>query len=243
MKIGVIGAGHIGKAIARHAVAASHDVVIANSREPQTLTEIAREIGARAVTARDAAAAEDIVVLAITPAAIKSLPQDFFAVTPGAAAIIDPINYYPRTRDGAIAEIDNGMLESEWVARRIGRPVVKAFNMIKANTLATGARARGAAGRVAIGLAADEAGARERVAGFIDEIGFDPVDAGVIAESWRLQPGTTGYCHDYDATTLRVAIEASDRSHLAFYRQQSDAFASGLVKLMGSVDAVGAAAH
>lgn len=241
MKIGVIGAGLIGGTIARLARTAGHEVVIANSRGPETLEEFAREIGATAVTAREAAMAPDLVVLSIPQAAVASLPPDLFGETPETTVIVDTGNYYPRTRDGFIAEIEEGLLESEWVARRIGRPVVKAFNIIKARSLATGGREPGTPDRIALAIAGDDPAARERVAIFIDQIGFDPVDAGDLSESWRMHPGTIGYCHNYDALTLRAALAAANRSWIAHYRLESDAFATEQVRLHGSVAAVGAA--
>ncbi len=239
MKIGVIGAGLIGGSIARLASAAGHEVMIANSRGPETLEALAREIGARAVPAREAAMAEDIVVLSIPQLAIASLPPSLFDVTPATAAIVDTGNYYPQTRDGVITEIENGMLDSEWVASKIGRPVVKAFNMIKARSLATGGKPLGTPHRIALGIAGDGMQARARVATLIDQIGFDVVDAGALSESWRLQPGTIAYCHDYDAATLRAALAATtDRSRIAQYRRDADAFATEHVRLLGSIDAV-----
>jgi predicted dinucleotide-binding enzyme len=241
MKIGVIGSGLIGGTVARLASLAGHDVTIANSRAPDTLEELARDIGARAVWASEAAAAEDIVILSIPQAAVASLPAELFAATPAGAAIVDTGNYYPATRDGAIAAIDDGLLDSEWVASRIGRPVVKAFNMIKARSLATNGSAPGTPERIAIAVAGDDPETRARVAALIDDIGFDPVDGGTLSESWRMQPGTIGYCHDYDALTLRAALAAGNPDRIADYRRDGDAFGSELVKLLGSVEAVGAA--
>jgi predicted dinucleotide-binding enzyme len=240
MKIGVIGVGLIGGTVARLASAAGHEVLIANSRGPETLAALAGEIGARAVTAREAALAEDIVVLSIPQLAVAALPAELFQATPATAAIVDTGNYYPQVRDGVIPEIEEGLLDSEWVASRIGRPVVKAFNMIKARSLATSGSEPGTPHRIAIAIAGDDPGARTKVATLIDEIGFDVVDAGALAESWRMQPGTIGYCHDYDALTLRAALAATSREWLTHYRQESDTFAREMVKLLGSVAAVGA---
>jgi predicted dinucleotide-binding enzyme len=185
--------------------------------------------------------AEDIVIVSIPQPAVALLPPDLFRATPENTAIVDTGNYYPRARDGVIAEIEDGQLESEWVASRIGRPVVKAFNMIKASSLANNGREPGTPGRVAIGIAGDDPQAKTRVTVLIDQIGFDVVDGGLLADSWRLQPGTIGYCHDYDAITLRAAFTATDPSRVAQYRHEADAFAIELIRLFGSVAAVGAA--
>ncbi|RDJ22029.1 NADP oxidoreductase [Bosea caraganae] len=241
MKLGVIGAGLIGGAVARLASAAGHEVVIANSRGPETLAALAQEIGARAVSAHEAATAEDMVVLSIPFLAVASLSPDLFAATPAGAVIVDTGNYYPQARDGVIAEIEDGMLDSEWVAGRIGRPVVKAFSMLKARSLATRGRKPGTPERIAIAISGDDAQARARVATLIDQTGFDPLDGGAMSESWRQQPGTIGYCHDYDALTLRAALAATNRSRIAWYREEADAFAIEQIKLLGSIEAVSAA--
>ena len=241
MKMGVIGAGLIGGALARLARAAGHEVAIANSRGPETLEHFAREIGAKAVSVHEAAMAADIVVLSIPPLAVASLPRDLFVATPGTSVVVDTANYYPKARDGLIAEIERGMLESEWVSSRINRPVVKAFNMLKARSLATGGREPGAPGRIGIAISGDDPHANARVAMLIDQIGFDPVYCGPLSDSWRQQPGTIGYCHDYDALTLRAALSATDRSRIAQYRQEADAFAIEQVKLLGSLEALAAA--
>jgi predicted dinucleotide-binding enzyme len=241
MKIGVIGVGLIGGTVARLACAAGHEVMIANSRGAETLEAFAREIGARAVSAREAAMAQDIVVLSIPEAAVANLAPELFATTPKTTAIVDTGNYYPKTRDGIVEEIEAGVLDSEWVASRIGRPVVKAFNMIKANSLANQGAAPGTPDRIAIAIAGDDLDQRRRVGALINEIGFDVVDVGPLAESWRFQVGTLGYCHDYDALTLDAALAATDSSRIAFYRQDGDNFGSELVKRLGSVDAVGRA--
>lgn len=238
MKIGVIGAGPVGRAVARLTSAAGHEVMIANSRGPETLEMLAREIGARAVSARDAAMAEDIVVLSIPQSAVASLAPDLFEFTPDTAAIIDTGNYYPKVRDGIITEIEHGMLDSEWVASRIGRPVIKAFNMLLAHSLATCGRKTGTLGRIAIAMSGDSSQAKARVGALIDQIGFDAVDAGQLSESWRLHPGTIGYCHDYDALTLRAALAAANRSCIAHYRQEADAFVIERAKLLRSIQAV-----
>lgn len=241
MQIGTIGSGLIGGTVARLAALAGHEVLISNSRGPETLQALASEIGARSVTTEEAATAADIVVLSIPQGVVRSLTPALFAATPVAAAIIDTGNYYPSVRDGVVPEIEDGLLDSEWVSSRIGRPVVKAFNMIKASSLAEKGRPSGAPDRIAISIAGDDAEARAKVATLIDQIGFDVVDAGVLSESWRMHPGTIGYCNNYDAITLRAALAAGDQSLIAQYRRMSDAFAAELIKAYGSVDAVGAA--
>ena len=129
MKIGIIGAGMIGGTLARRLAQLGHEVAIANSRGPATLTALASEVGARAVTAAEAARSGEIVVVTIPQKAVKDLPLNLFADVPSDVVVIDTGNYYP-ARDGSIPAIEQGQPESAWVADRIGRPVIKAFNNI-----------------------------------------------------------------------------------------------------------------
>jgi predicted dinucleotide-binding enzyme len=131
MKIGIVGAGNIGSALARHWTALGHDVMIANSRGPDTIRDVAARTGARAVTVDEAVRGVDVVVLSIPQKAVAALPKSLFASLGPDAIVIDTNNYYP-SRDGRIAAIDKGQLESAWVAEQIGRPVIKAFNNILA---------------------------------------------------------------------------------------------------------------
>jgi predicted dinucleotide-binding enzyme len=124
MEIGIIGSGNIGSTLARHLTALGHQVSIANSRGPASLAALAAETGATAVTAEQAASAKDLVIIAIPQKAIGQLPRETLRNT--SAAVVDAGNYYP-SRDGPIAVIDGGLTDSEWVARVLGRPVVKAF--------------------------------------------------------------------------------------------------------------------
>src|SRR5262245_37833822 len=129
MKIGIIGAGMIGGVLAGKLTAIGHEVAIANSRGPATLQALASETGATAVTPAEAAGFGDIVVVTIPERAITDLPKNLFDTVPANVVVIDTGNYYP-ARDGRIAAIDAGQIESEWVATQLGRPVIKAFNNI-----------------------------------------------------------------------------------------------------------------
>jgi predicted dinucleotide-binding enzyme len=130
MRIGIIGAGHIGGTLARRLRALGHEVAVANSRGPASLAGLAAETGARAVTVEEAVRGRDLVVVTIPLRAVADLPPGLFDAA-GDAVVVDTGNYYPE-RDGRIAGIEAGMTESGWVASRIGRPVVKAFNTIPA---------------------------------------------------------------------------------------------------------------
>ena len=146
MKIGIIGAGHIGGTLARRLAALGHDVSIANSRGPATLAAFAKETGARAVTVEEAARAGDVVIVSIPEKNIAKLPAGLFDGVPEDVVVVDTGNYYPQQRDGRIEPIENGSTESRWVADRLGRPVVKAFNNIYASTSAGTGQAQGREG-------------------------------------------------------------------------------------------------
>ncbi|MBZ5805187.1 MULTISPECIES: NADPH-dependent F420 reductase [Rhizobium] len=210
MKIGIIGAGNIGGALATLLAKAGHQIDIANSRGPATLSELATKTGARAATVEAAVLDKDVVVVTIPLNAIPSLPRDLFAKVPAKTIVIDTNNYYPRERDGAVADIENGMTESAWVAKQLGRDVVKAFNMIYATSLAELGKPAGQPGRIAIAVAGNDQASKAVVIGLIDEIGFDAVDAGSLDDSWRQQPGSPVYVKDHDAAGVRQALtEAS----------------------------------
>jgi predicted dinucleotide-binding enzyme len=124
--------------------------------------------------------------------------------------VVDTGNYYPRQRDGRIAEIEQGMPESRWVEKQLGRPVVKAFNNIHAEHLMKYGRPAGAPGRLALPVAGDDPSAKAVVMRLIDELGFAPVDAGGLDESWRQQPDTPVYGTNHDAEGVRRGLaEAS----------------------------------
>jgi predicted dinucleotide-binding enzyme len=199
MRIGVIGAGSMGGILARHLAKRDHDVSIANSREPESLTPLATEIGATPVSVVDAAKAGEIVIIAIPTKAVADLPPALFANVPSGGGVIDIGNYHPELRDGRIDAIDRGMLDSQWVAQQIRHPVIKAFNNILAKSLLEKGVPRGTSGRIALSVAGDSLDAKAAVLRLVDDLGFDPVDGGDLDDSWRQQPGTPAYCQDLEA--------------------------------------------
>ena len=221
MNIGIIGAGMIGETLARRLVQLGHDVAIANSRGPETLRDLASEVGAAAVTALEAARSGEIVVITIPERSVANLPRDLFAGVPADFVVIDTGNYYP-TRDGRIPAVEQGQPESAWVAEQIGRPVIKAFNNIFFKSLLENGRPKGTPDRIALPVAGDPVEARAKVLRLVDELGFDPVDAGGIEESWRQQPGTPCYTQDYNAVQLKAALAAAVRSRVPEYRKAAD---------------------
>jgi predicted dinucleotide-binding enzyme len=188
---GLIGSGNIGSAIARLAVDAGHDVVLSNSRGPETLAGLVEGLGpqARAGTVEEAADAGDVVVVTIPLKAYPEVPADALA----GKVVIDTMNYYPE-RDGWIPELSEGTTSSELLQAHLPKArVVKAFNSIFVDHLLSLARPAGAADRSALMIAGDDDEAKALVVGLLDEIGYDAVDVGPLAESWRVQPGSTVY--------------------------------------------------
>jgi len=225
--LGLIGSGNIGGTVARLAVAAGYDVVLSNSRGPDTLKELVDELGqhASAGTPAQAAEAGDIVVVTIPLRAYRSVPVEPLA----GKVVIDTNNYYPQ-RDGRIAELDDeSTTTSELLQAHLPTStVVKAFNNIFFKHLLALARPAGAVDRSALAIAGDDADAKATVTALLDALGYDAVDAGPLAEGWRYQRDTAAYATLYfsapdqslgfddpgrpvDAATLRTALGASRR--------------------------------
>ncbi|URX62321.1 NAD(P)-binding domain-containing protein [Luteibacter anthropi] len=215
MKIGIIGAGNIGHTLARRFRELGHDVLIANSRGPQTLSAIANETGAVAVTPREAAQGGEVVIVTIPQARVPELPDDLFDGVPADTVVVDTGNYYPRQRDGRIDAIEDGTPESQWVANRLGRPVIKAFNNIYAEHLGKHGRPSTADDRIALPVAGDDPNAKAKVLKLVNELGFDGVDAGTLAESWRQQPGSPVYTTDRDLEGVRQGLLDAQRERTA----------------------------
>ena len=223
MRIGIIGAGGMGGVLARRLVKLGHHVSIANSRGPESLTALAAEIDATPVSISEAAKSGEIVILAIPTKAVADLPRGLFAGVPGSVVVIDIGNYHPELRDGRIGAIDRGMLDSQWVAEQIGHPVVKAFNNIFAKSLLEKGAPPGTRGRIALSVFGDSSDAKAAVLRLIDDLGFDPVDGGLLEDSWRQQAGTPAYCRDLEAVALRRSLAEADRSRIAEYRAEQEA--------------------
>lgn len=208
--IGLIGAGHIGSQLARLAVKNGHDVVVSNSRGPETLAALVNELGprARAGTPADAATAADIVVVTIPLKSYRQVPAEPLA----GKIVIDTNNYYPR-RDGNIPELDSEATTSaELLQSHLPKSkVVKGFNHIYAAALTTDGQPPGTKNRRALVIAGDDSGAKATVARLMDQFGFDAVDAGPLKEGWRIQPDTPGYGPRRNAEELRRDLAAAKR--------------------------------
>ena len=208
--IGIIGAGHIGSQVARLAVASGYNVVISNSRGPETLTALVAELGphARAATALEAAKSGEVVVVSIPLKNYRMVPVEPLA----GKIVIDTNNYYPG-RDGHIPELDNeSTTTAELLAAHLPTSsVVKAFNHIHAAELTTHGQPAGTRGRRALVIAGDDDGAKAVVTHLLDQFGFDTVDAGPLKEGWRIQRDTPGYGPRRNAEELRGDLAAAKR--------------------------------
>lgn len=194
--LGIIGSGAIGSTVARLAIAAGLDVIISNSRGPESLSGLVEELGpkARAATVADVARDAEIIVAAIPLTAHTDLPADELA----GKIVIDTTNYYPE-RDGQIAALDNNeAVASQLVQSHLAQSfVVKGFNAITFASLGNGARPVGNPDRSTLPIAGDDKNAKAKAAELISRLGYDTLDTGALADSWRFEPGTPIYCDPY----------------------------------------------
>jgi predicted dinucleotide-binding enzyme len=209
MDIGIIGAGNIGGTLVRLLTRNGHAVRVANSRAPETLSELAAETGASAVWAHEAAVDADLVIVSIPQKNVVDLKPGIVQTAKPGAPIIETNNYYPRERDGLIEAIEAGMPESVWVSEQLGVPVYKVFNGIYWKHLLERGVPSGTSGRIALPVAGDDPQGKRTVMDLVDQIGFEPVDGGKLAESWRQQPGTPVYGTDLEAPAALEALAAA----------------------------------
>ncbi|MFT5223996.1 MAG: putative dinucleotide-binding enzyme [Glaciecola sp.] len=218
MKIGIIGAGNIGGNLTRRFTEAGHEVRVANSRSPETLSDLAKETGASAVDVAEAARDAQVVIFTIPQNRVKGFDARMLDIAAPGAVIVDTGNYYPQQRDGLIAELEDGQPESQWVAEHLGRPVVKAFNNIYFEHLISGGLPAGDPNRRALPVAGDEAAPKQAVIDLLDQIGFDGVDTGTLAESWKQQPGTPSYGIAANADDLTALLDKATAERTAEWR-------------------------
>jgi hypothetical protein len=216
VKIGIIGAGNIGSSLARKLAARGHAVKLANSKGPDSIQALAKDIGVTAVTKEQAVSDVEVVVLSIPFSRYPELARLFEGVADD-VIVVDTSNYYP-ARDGSIAEVDNGKPESVWVSERIGRPVVKAWNALLAETLAHRGQPDGVPSRIAIPVAGDDTRAEGVVQDLVEETGFDALASGGLNDSWRQQPGTPAYCTELGLNELKAALLAADKDRAPLNR-------------------------
>ncbi|MFM0639355.1 NAD(P)-binding domain-containing protein [Paraburkholderia metrosideri] len=208
MKIGILGAGFLGRAMATVAKNHGHEVMISNSRDPRTLISTAAVLGCALGTAEEAAKFGDVVVVTVPFSNIDALP----AAALDGKIVIDTCNYYP-DRDGQIEALNSRSTTTSQmlVAALPGAKVVKAFNAILAKDLETDGKPAGAANRRALPIASDNAQAKHVVTGLLDQFGFDPVDAGALADSWRFERAKPVYCIALDRAGITEGLAAAQR--------------------------------
>jgi 8-hydroxy-5-deazaflavin:NADPH oxidoreductase len=220
--VGLIGSGYIGTTVARLAIAAGHQVVLSNSRGPQTLGDLVAELGpqARAARSGEAAMAGDIVVVTVPVKAYPNLPADALA----GKIVIDTGNYYPQ-RDGQVPELDSTSLtDSEFLLRCIpAAKVVKGFNNIFFKHLQNLPRPAGAPDRTYLPIAGNDAAAKATVTEFLDSIGYGTVDTGPLAEGWRQQPNTPVYVAPYGAFENEKGVPVGEGAVRAALAQATEA--------------------
>ena len=227
MNIGIIGTGAIGGTIAKKMAAAGHNVKISNSGDDDKLNARAEELGVAASTMENIVKDVEVIILSVPTIAIPALPKDLLANVPENVIVVDTSNYYP-FRDSDIDEIKSGKVESVWVSGQLGRPVIKAFNNLLAETLANGGKDPVAEDRIAMAVAGDSKEGKKIITGLINDAGFDAVDSGDLSESWRHQPGTPAYCTELTAEELKQALSDGVKEEAAFLRDKAIAELSSL---------------
>ena len=208
MQIGIIGSGGMGRCLASTFVRAGHRVSIANSRGPDSLQPFARSIGAEAVDTAAAIKNKQLIVVSIPQKNIPDLPAQLFQQLPEDTVVIDTGNYYPTLRDGIIPALEKTGIDSWWVQEQLGFPVVKVFNSILADSIQELGKPAGDKDRIAIAVSGGGAVQKEMVFNLVNEMGFDAVDLGTIAQSWKQQPGSAIYCRDIVSSIVKQRVAA-----------------------------------
>ncbi|WP_343692614.1 NAD(P)-binding domain-containing protein [Chitinophaga sp.] len=204
MKIGIIGSGNIGGTLARKCRELNYPVLLTNSRGPESLKEFADETGVTPVALKELIGQSDLIILSIPQKSIPALPAGIFKDK----IVVDTCNYYPDLRDGRLVGFSEFTVDSEWVEEQIQHPVIKVFNSILAESLRTKGLPKGRNGRIGLPIAGDNAHSKKLVMQLVDELGFDPVDAGTIKESWKLHPGSPIYCADLPSADIIEKLSA-----------------------------------
>lgn len=199
---------------------------VANSRGKDAVKEFADEIGAEPSDMNEISEDVDVLIISIPYGAVSSLPESMFEKLPQDAIIIDTGNYYPEMRDAQIEGLGNGEAESLWLSNLINKPVVKAFNTLLAHSLSELGCEKGQNGRLAMQVAADDETQKKIAMDLVDQCGFDSYDAGNLKDSWKMQPGSAGYCCDYTVDELKEIKEKS--------AQTPESVAKNRAKVMGN---------
>lgn len=203
-------ATNIAKKLAKN----GHEIKIADARGIERLA--GKELAGKPVPVQEVITDIDVLIVSIPLNALPSI-RGMIEQVGEDVIIVDTSNYYP-VRDGEMEEIENGMLESEWVSKQLGRPIIKAFNNLLAYTLEYKGTPEGTNGRIAISIAGDNEQHKQIIMNVVNEVGFDPVDGGSLSDSWRQQPGTPGYCTELTKAELTAALQKAIKEKARFQR-------------------------
>ena len=220
MRIGIIGAGLIGKTLAKKLSDSKHTVSLADAKGVQEIKEIANNAGAKAVEVKDIFTNLEVLILAIPLLRIPELAKTLNGTLEDGVVVIETTNYWPH-RDGRIEEIENGMVNSVWVQQQLGRTVVKAFSNIGAYSLLNEGQPKNSEGRIAVAVSGDVQKEVDLVMGLVDDVGFDALDAGQLEDSWRQQACGPAYCTDLNLDELKKARASAVRETLVDKQNQS----------------------
>lgn len=232
MNVGIIGIGAIGGTIAKKLAKSGHIIKVANSKGVTAVSDFAEQIGAIPADIHSVADDADVLILSIPPTAYSDLPQSLWHNLPSKTIVVDTGNYYPGSRDAGIRELDNGKIESVWVSEIVGRPVIKAFNTLLAQSLAERGKDTNETDRIAMLVAGDDNSQKQTVMQLVADCGFEPVDNGTLANSWTQQPNSAGYCCDYTASELKD-IQAQSQQTPDSVRHNRDKVMGNFAELTG----------
>ncbi|MEB2493317.1 NAD(P)-binding domain-containing protein [Peribacillus frigoritolerans] len=216
MKFGIIGAGTIGSIISKKLVKNGHDVKVADARGIEHLE--GKELAGTPVLIEDVITNIEVLIISLPLTALPSI-RNIIEQVGEEVIVVDTSNYYP-SRDQKIAEIENGMVESDWVSNQIGKPIIKAFNNLLAHTLENEGTPEGTSGRIAMAIAGNDVSQKQIIMDVVNQLGFDTVDSGSLSDSWRQQPGTPAYCTELTKEELTKALEKANKEKAPFLRDK-----------------------
>lgn len=216
MKFGIIGAGTIGSIISKKLVKNGHEVKIADARGIEHLE--GKELAGTPVPIEDVITNIEILIISLPLTALPSI-RNIIEQVGEEVIVVDTSNYYP-SRDQKIAEIENGMVESDWVSNQLGKPIIKAFNNLLAYTLENEGTPEGTSGRIAMAIAGNDVSQKQIIMDVVNQLGFDTVDNGSLSDSWRQQPGTPAYCTELTKEELTKALEKANKEKAPFLRDK-----------------------
>lgn len=216
MKFGIIGAGTIGSIISKKLVKNGHDVKIADARGIEHLE--GKELAGTPVLIEDVMTNIEVLIISLPLTALPSI-RNIIEQVGEEVIVVDTSNYYP-SRDQKIEEIENGMVESDWVSNQLGKPIIKAFNNLLAYTLENEGTPEGTSGRIAMAIAGNDVSQKQIIMDVVNQLGFDTVDSGSLSDSWRQQPGTPAYCTELTKEELTKALEKANKQKAPFLRDK-----------------------